>query len=154
NVLLQKVTTPSLKALQLYSEAEAAGRANQWGASEQLTRQALATDPEFASAWIWLAWCLHYQHKRLAEFQPLVEKASQYSPQATERERLFIIASAHQFADRNEKAVEAYTALTRLYPDDYWAKRNLIYICTPEEYPGIIRELAEIRPNDFASNSD
>ncbi len=154
NQRLQKVTTPSLGAVQLYTQSEAAGRANQWGAAEQLVQQALEADPEFASGWIWLAWCLRYQGKEIPKFQFVVDKAMQYSPKATERERLFIIASSHQFAYRNKEAVEAYTALVRHYPDDFWGRRNLIYVCAPEDYPGLLRTYAELRPNDFRSNSD
>src|SRR5579862_1940482 len=154
NQQLQKVTTPSLRAVQLYTQSKAAGYVNQWGAAEQLVGQALEVDPEFASGWIWLAWCLHYQGKELAEFQPLVAKALQFSPKATERERLFIIASSHQFAYRNKEAVEAYTALARIYPDDFWCRRNLIYVSSPEELPALMRTYADLRPNDFRSNAD
>ena len=151
---LQQVTTPSLTALQLYTQAEQAGHENQWGASEQLVRQALESDSEFASGWIWLAWCLHNQRKPFEEYEPFSEKALTFSAKATERERLFILGSYHQFAGRDQDAVEAYSALARLYPDDFWGRRNLIYLCSPEEYPGLMMTYADLRPNDFGLNEE
>jgi hypothetical protein len=151
---LQQVTTPSLRALQLYTQAEMAGHDNQWGASEQLVRLALDSDPEFASGWIWLAWCLNHQRRPLEEYQPLAEKAMRLSIKASERERLFILGSYHQFAARDDKAVEAYSALARLYPDDFWGRRNLIYVSSRDEYPSLMMAYADLRPNDFRMNEE
>jgi len=88
---LQQVTTPSLRALQLYTQAEAVGRENRWGASEQLVRQALEYDPEFPSGWIWLAWSLKNQGRPVEEYQPLAQKALTLPGKGSERERLFIL---------------------------------------------------------------
>src|SRR6185436_2406676 len=49
---LERVTTPSLRALQLYTQAMALANQMQPGAAEQVLRQALGEDPEFASAHI------------------------------------------------------------------------------------------------------
>ena len=149
---LQQVTTPSLRALQLYTQAEAVGRENRWGASEQLVRQALEYDPEFPSGWIWLAWSLKNQGRPVEEYQPLAQKALTLSGKGSERERLFILGSFHQFAGRDEKAVEAYSALARLYPDDFWGRNNLVYICSREQFPGLMMGYADLRPNDFRMN--
>ena len=151
---LQPVTTPSLRALQLYTQAEACGRENQWGASEQLVRQALGHDPEFASGWIWLAWSLRNQGRPLEEYLPLAQKAIQLSVEASERERFFILGSNYQFASQDEKAVEAYAALAHLYPDDFWGRRNLIYVSSREELPGLMMSYADLRPNDFKMNEE
>jgi len=151
---LLQVTTPSLRALQLYTQAEAAGRANQWGASEQLVRQALEVDPEFASGWIWLAWSVRNQGKSLEEYEPFTRKAMQLAAKASERERLFIVGSYQQFAGQAEKAVEAYSALLRLHPDDFWGRRNLIEESSREELPDLLAGYADLRPNDFRMNLD
>src|SRR5207249_1260763 len=78
---LAKVTTSSLRALQLYSQADLLMRP--WGGSqagaEELLRQAVAEDPSFASAWIHLAWTLRNQEKPLAEYQPYAETAMRLS---------------------------------------------------------------------------
>jgi tetratricopeptide (TPR) repeat protein len=151
---LQRVTTPSLRALQVYSQAEAAGHENKWGASEQLVRQALQYDPEFASGWIWLAWSLRHQGKPLREYKPLAQKALSLSEKASEREHFFILGSYHQFAGQDEEAVEAYSALAQLYPDDIGARNNLIYVCSREELPSLMMGYADLRPNDFRMNEE
>ena len=56
---LERVTTPSLRALQLFTEADSASRRGEWAVSAQFTRQALLEDPDFASARTWLAWALY-----------------------------------------------------------------------------------------------
>ena len=78
---LEKVTTPSLPALKLYSQAMAMSYQqsprsspgvvsegkfllpSSWVTMEPLLRQAVAEDPEFASAHMWLAWTLLSQDK-------------------------------------------------------------------------------------------
>ena len=59
------VTTPSLRALRLYSEADAViGRgpgSNE--IAEELLREAIVEDPEFASAFIHLAWARYNQRR-------------------------------------------------------------------------------------------
>ncbi|MBI3667569.1 MAG: hypothetical protein HY236_15305, partial [Acidobacteria bacterium] len=156
---LQQVTTPSLRARQLYTEAQALGRTGppprQWGASEQLVRQALEYDPDFASGWMLLAWSLRNQGKPLEEYGPFVKKAVELSTKASERERLFILGSYYGFVTgEREKAVEAYAALGRLYPDDLWARDNLIWVSTGEELPGLLMSYADLRPNDYSMNVD
>jgi len=55
----QRVTTSSLRALQLYSEADGLVRVRQPDPARQLLEQALIEDPQFASANNLLAWCLY-----------------------------------------------------------------------------------------------
>ena len=151
---LQQVTTPSLRALQLYTQAEAVGRENQWGASEQLVRQALEYDSEFASGWIWLAWSVRNQGKPAEEYGPFTDKAMRLATKASEHERLFILGSYQEFAGRAEKAVEAYSALLRLHPEDFWSRHNLIYLSSREELPSLLASYADLRPNDLRLNGE
>ena len=58
---LARVTTTSLRALQLYSRADLLMQSGDQAAAEVLLRQAVAEDPSFASAWIHLAWTLRNQ---------------------------------------------------------------------------------------------
>ncbi len=55
---LERVTTASLKALQLYSQAVRAAQNDETESWKDLSAQAIAADPEFASAHLWLAWVL------------------------------------------------------------------------------------------------
>ncbi|HEY6930135.1 MAG TPA: hypothetical protein VJA66_10700 [Thermoanaerobaculia bacterium] len=158
---LAKVTTVSLKALQLYSRADALmmGDEDHMGAAEELLRQAVAEDPRFASAWIHLAFALSNQGRPLAEVQPYAEKAMRLSDTTSERERYFIRGGYYQLFAQREKAVAAYEALLDLYPDHPWATGNLIFIYdwfhNPEELAKAVQlqaRLADSRPNDFLEN--
>jgi hypothetical protein len=55
---LQKVTTPSLKALRLFTLQDQLQREGNNDAAVGLLRAAIAEDPEFASAYAWLAFAL------------------------------------------------------------------------------------------------
>jgi tetratricopeptide (TPR) repeat protein len=158
---LAKVTTESLKALQLYSRADALMMEDEdhQGAAEELLRQAVAEDPTFASAWIHLAFALSNQGRPLAEVQPYAAKAMRFSDTTSERERYFIRGGYYQFFGQREKAVAAYEALVDLYPDHLWAMGNLIFIYdwlhNPEELAKAVQleaRRADSRPNDFIAN--
>ena len=82
---LAKVTTPSLRALQLYSRAAVllAGEAwryhpkgtSPYAAAEVLLREATAIEPSFASAWLLLANAIRQQNRPAAEYLPIAERA-------------------------------------------------------------------------------
>lgn len=161
---LEPVTTPSLEALQLYTQAVQARKPSDWRASAELAAAAIAKDPNFASAEVWLAWALanlERQRQRnpwsnrlgdaLTHFQRARDLADTVSP----RERLFILGSYyHRGAPDLDKAIANYEALLRLYPDDYWATNNLwlAYANTgraPSETFPLQLRLTELRPNAF-----
>jgi TolB-like protein len=167
---LAKVTTTSLKALRLYSEAESLMRDDSTAAYsgsagggqaaiEELLRKAVQEDPGFASAWLMLAFTLHAQGKPLEEVQACAATAMRLSETTTEREQYFIRASYDQLLGQREKAVAAYEALLALYPDDYWTADILAHIYDfehdsreREKAVRIDARLADLRPNDFFWN--
>jgi tetratricopeptide (TPR) repeat protein len=157
---LAKVTTSSLRALQLYSQADLLmARDGNSAAAEQLLRQAVAEDPTFASAWIHLAWTLFNQHKPLAEIRPCAETALRLSETTTERERFFIRASYFDLLGQREKAITAYEAMLAFYPDHPWAAGNLTSLYRWEDSQQDLRKavqlearVADSRPNDFWPN--
>lgn len=114
---LEKVTTPSLRALQLYSEGLR-------GNPEQFLRQAIVEDPNFAMAHMMLS-CVFWNSMGQEDWKPEAQRALQLSSDAPERERLFIQAGYHHHLGNWEKAAETYEALLRLYPDDHLARGNL-----------------------------
>jgi DNA-binding winged helix-turn-helix (wHTH) protein len=125
---LEQVTTRSLRALQLYSEA--LDQMIRHGADPinglELLREALNEDPDFASAHVMFAQALRDLGD--PEATPHFERAFGLAPSASERERLFITGSYYGSKDGNEaftKAVTAYEELLRHYPDDLWALNNL-----------------------------
>jgi tetratricopeptide (TPR) repeat protein len=156
---LVKVTTPSLRALQLYSQADALmakeGLHEQAPAAE-LLKQSLAEDPEFASAYITLAHSIRDQGGAKDEYLAHAERAWELAETTSERERYFIQASYYDLLGEGEKAAAAYQALLRVYPDDYWATGRLEPLYGPlnrfeDRMPYLLR-LAELRPNSFAAN--
>ena len=140
---LEKVTTPSLSALQLFSQADALIALSQGknAVAEGLLRQAVAEDPDFASGYMHLAWTISNQQKPAPEYLPPAERAVALAERVSERERYFILGSYHHMLgdaaraalDQDlatveyEQAVTAYEALLRLYPDHYWGTGNLAY---------------------------
>ena len=137
---LEKVTTPSLSTLQLFSEADGLIDPGKSDVAEGLLRQAVAEDPDFASGYILLAWTIRNQHRPAPEYLLPAERAVALAARVSERERYFILGSYHQMlgmASRaaldedlatieDEQAVTVYEALVRLYPDHYWGTSNLV----------------------------
>ena len=171
---LKKVSTPSLPALKLYSQAMAIGNQriprsdptivseakfllpDRWGTMESLLRQAVAEDPEFASAHLWLAWTLLNQRKPAEDYLPHAERALALSEMTSERERYFILGSYHSMKDQAEQAMAAYQALISLYPDHYWATLHLARANRrlgrmPEALKYFARR-ADLRPQSFGDN--
>jgi tetratricopeptide (TPR) repeat protein len=155
NRQLEKVTTPSLRALQLFTEADSASRRSQWAISAQLTRQAIIEDPGFASAHIWLAFALHNLND--PEWNTEAQRAFDLSGNVSERERYFILGSYELLMDHPDRALPAFEALVSRYPDHYFAYLNLenIYVRLGRvaESAEIYARLADQRPNDSNANA-
>lgn len=127
---LQRVTTPSLDALRLYSESYELGRKGRWAAARELASQAVINDASFASGWIWLAWTQRNTQSPNDELIAAATRALQLADNVTEPERLWIVGSYHLLATSDEeKAAAAYEALLKLRPADQvardWALGNL-----------------------------
>jgi serine/threonine-protein kinase len=141
---LEHVSTPSLHALQLYSRASAFmhGEFEEWrdDSAEQLLRQAIDEDPQFASAHILLAYAIANQSRPREEFMPYAARAAELARRASDVERYFILGSYHDMASGPEnlppsgeearaqlvQAVAAYEALMRIKPDHYHGLPNLV----------------------------
>ena len=139
---LERVTTSSLRALQLYSQA------SEWMVHDlpgspvaiDLLQQAVALDPYFASAHNLLAWNLLNNGQR-DDAAMHFKDAFTLSSASSYRERLFIRASYFDAMsllafngfrspvfDNEKKAVAAYKELLAAYPNDYWALGNLRHL--------------------------
>jgi len=157
---LVKVTTSNLRALQLYSRADSlmmsSAIPSTQAAAEELLRQAVAEDPNFASAYIHLAFAIANQRRPVEEFRPYAETALRLSETTSERERLFIRGSFSALLGKPEKAIPAYEALLSLYPDDFWGTNNLVNLYGSEgrSRDGLELEVrrADLRPWDFQAN--
>lgn len=123
---VEQVTTTSLRALQLYSEADNLMIVNGPDGQDivDLLTQALAEDPDFASAHVMLGYVLsNMGHPR--EGMPHFEQAMALANKVSEHERLFIVASYYEVHRDIPKAIAEYEELLRHYPDDMWALNNL-----------------------------
>src|SRR5262245_25561933 len=122
---LERVTTDSLDALREYSAGIALVNERQWAGAELRLAAAVRHDPAFASALIFLAHCQHNQRKSDSEWLPPARRAFELSAGLPSRERYFIEGSYYHLIDDLERAVLAYEALLREYPNDYWSLNNL-----------------------------
>lgn len=154
---LAKVTTPSLRALQLFSQGSRLKERREYKVAEELLREAIEEDPDFASAHLWLAYALKNQEQPKEEYLPHAERALELSETVSEQERYFIRGGYHMLAGEFEKAIPPLEALVRLYPEHYFGIANLASAYTrlgrsPEGVPYRIR-LTELRPNAFWTNA-
>jgi len=156
NEKLEKVTTPSLRALQLYTEAMALINERKWGPAAELLKSAISTDPEFASANIYCAWALRNQGSPREQWLPYRERAFQLAGASSDVERYFILGSYYSILRQDEQSIAPYQALLRLRPEHDWGISNLIQAYrrlgrVQESVPYILRR-AQLRPNDFNVN--
>ena len=123
---VEQVTTSSLRALQLYSEADDLMIVNGPGGQDivDLLEQALAEDPDFATAHVMLGYVIsNMGHPK--EGMPHFERAMALADKVSEHERLFIVGSYYEVHGDIPRKTAAYEELLRHYPDDMWALRNL-----------------------------
>lgn len=159
NAALQRVTTPSLRALQLYSQANAemASGGSQATAFE-LLRQAVTDDPSFASAYILAAWSLRNQGKPLREYLPYAKRALDLSKNTSDSERYFIEGSYYHFnlPRQWKQAIAAYRALMEVDPEHPWGLHNLLVIYEDRdmdfEEGSLFVQMAKLRPNNTDLN--
>lgn len=150
---LEKVSTPSLYALQLYSQADALMQEYRPDQAATLLARAVEEDAGFASAHLLLAYAL-FNLGRQEEAAPHFEQAMRLADTATDRERYFIHASNYQrHPEQNARATESLELLVRLHPDYYWAVSNLsnLYEQTGQPLRALpyTQRRADLRPNNF-----
>jgi tetratricopeptide (TPR) repeat protein len=129
NQALERVSTPSMEALRLYSESYALGYRNDlrdnWQTALRRIDEALSIDPGFAAALTWRAWCLYNTHALREAAQVSAGRAMALTATVTEWEKYWIEATYYSMMQDREKGIAAYKALLELRPDHDWAARNL-----------------------------
>lgn len=122
---LEEVTTASLEALRLYSDAQGLF-ASEPGTALELLERAVEIDPEFAMAWRTIA-ALRFNVRDSPE--ALIEAATsayQHRHRLTDKERYLTEALYHQAVTWDiHSAIEAYRNVLRLDPNDAPALNNL-----------------------------
>jgi eukaryotic-like serine/threonine-protein kinase len=152
---LSQVTTPSMRALQLYSFADTAIADGKNLQAEELLKQAIKEDPQFASAYTNLAYAIANQNKASGEFLPHAERGLQLSKALPERERLFIEGNYYDLSGQRDRAIIAYENLLRIDPDNLWALNKINSYGRPqmvEQAVESIRKVADMRPTNFRAN--
>jgi tetratricopeptide (TPR) repeat protein len=127
---LAAVTTSSLGALKLYSEAlEEIDRRGVSDAGIPLLEEAVEMDPGFASAWRKLGVQRQNAGRETSAVHEALTRAYELRDRLTARERLLAEASYYSTVlDDRTRAAGAYDRMLDLDPSDSWALTNLAVI--------------------------
>ena len=117
---LPQVTTSSLDALKMYSEAMRVSGRDSGNKGDELLRQALVLDPDFALAHAELGrrYYLAANRESREAAEGHLQKALALTGRLTLRERLWIQAVAEDSRGHRDRAVDAYETYLAQYPDD------------------------------------
>ncbi|MEX2526258.1 MAG: tetratricopeptide repeat protein [Gemmatimonadota bacterium] len=134
---LEQVTTRSLDALRLFTEADRAFTQGDYREALGLLEQAVVVDPAFAMAWRRMAATLNNIGTDPARHEEAASQAYLHRDRLTERERF--LAEAYYFGqvERDRaRTISAYQSVLRIAPHDRAALNNLgnEYIAI-EDYP-------------------
>jgi eukaryotic-like serine/threonine-protein kinase len=147
---LAQVTTPSLEALQRYSQALDWFEAGNLEGFLPLAQSAVALDPNFAMAHLYLSRAYASMGNDKAQRENLAE-AMKNLDHVTERERHLILAENYEVQESYEKAADEFRLLTEVYPDDVEGFRGLgemsIWTGAPEEAVPAEEHALELAPH-------
>ncbi len=154
---LDQVTTGSLEALRLYTEAARRSDAGDSPGAVPLLEQALALDSGFAMAWRKLAVALANAAASEDRIIDATTRAYQHRERLPEIERQYTIAYYHNRVDVDPAREEAaYRRVLQLRPDDGTAVNNLAILMLSGLRPAVAESL--IRPlvasRNYPSNAD
>jgi|SRR5579875_1246708 len=121
---LAQVTTSSLEALQRYSQGLDLYAGGNLEGFLPLGESAVALDPNFAMAHLYLARAYDALGNETQALQHLAA-AMRGLNRVTERERYLILAQNFEIHEDYEKAADQFRLLTEVYPDDAEAFRGL-----------------------------
>jgi class 3 adenylate cyclase/tetratricopeptide (TPR) repeat protein len=126
NEPLDQVTTASLEALRMYSQAIRAIDQGDFRKGMALLEEAVAIDTAFAMAWRKLGIELGNLQEEPARAAAALRKAFEHRDRLTDRERYLTLGSYYyRVTGERDKAITAYQTLLDTYPDDSWALNNL-----------------------------
>ena len=165
---LQPVTTTSLSALKLFTDARRHMAVSNWqdiDTAINLLQQAVAIDPEFAMAWSQLAAAVTWRCEfamfptpwKPADAGPYFEKSLQLVANTSEHEKYLIIGRYHRDWSMDVyKEVSAFETLHSLYPEDLEATDDLAFAYMRagrgDDAERLTLEVADRRMNDFETN--
>jgi len=126
---LEQVTTTSLEALRLYTQATDVGNRNDYRRSVALLKEAVARDSTFAMAWRRMG-AYMTTNAQLADMRAegiaALRRAYALRDRLSQRERYHVEALYFSNVENDpERAVTSYLALLEKYPDDATAWNNI-----------------------------
>ena len=125
---IAQATTSSLEALRVYTQALESSDRGDIATEQTLFKQAIALDPNFASAYKGLSLSYH-SRQDLVQTVPLIEKAYALRGETTERERLSIEIVYNTLGSRDwEAAIASMQLYNQIYPNDATNWINLSYM--------------------------
>ncbi len=128
-----KITTSSSEAYKYYNEGRRYHYEQEYRQSIQTMEKAVAVDPEFAMAYRSMAMSLSNMEYH-SESKKYLQKALGLSDRTSDRERYIIQGDYYRdSASTYDKAIEAYSELLQLYPDDSIGITNLGILYTNVE---------------------
>lgn len=140
---LDKATTESLEALQLFSKARRLKALGDRSGAVKLLNAALQIDPGFAMAHLYLGDLLGNDGD-IAGARTHLERAYALRDELTGRERQYIEADYYEVQGRYDEALASLETLVRLYPTDLRAHRRLAAAYdNADDLQAAIRELRE-----------
>jgi tetratricopeptide (TPR) repeat protein len=154
NSPLDEATTPSIEALQAFSQAEQTQTKKGPIPSIPLFRRATDLDPNFALAWMYLGIMYgNVDDDRLRS--EYLTRAYQLRSRVSRRDK-FAIEASHSMAEGDiQKAVPIYKQWLQSYPRDRIALVNLAkldnLIAENSEAASLLREAIRLDPNDLNS---
>jgi len=147
-----KITTSAPEAYKYYTEGRKYHRKGDYRQAIPFFEKAVEIDPDFAMAHRAMA----AANKNIGnndEHNKNIEKALELSDRASDRERYLIQGDYYSISEETyDKAIEAYTRLLELYPDDSSGLNNLgIIYRSLEEYDKALKyyKLAYQKKKDF-----
>ena len=129
---LEQVSTASLQALRLYSDADRANNAGRGLEAVRLLEQAVAEDSTFAMAWRKLAVVLGNWGFDPARRDFAARRAYELHDRLPRREGALAAAGYFHHSGRRADAIDTYRQLLAVWPDDVASRNNLALLLTSE----------------------
>ncbi|MGD8538954.1 MAG: protein kinase [Candidatus Aminicenantes bacterium] len=119
-----KIMTKSPEAYKYYVEGRKYHKPGSYDLELEFMEKAVDIDPEFAMAYRAMA-AVHRNWRDYPEARKYLDKALEFSDRLPVRDQYLIEGDSHSIDNNFEKAVEAYSKLLELYPDDYTGLNNM-----------------------------
>jgi len=118
---VKDITTSSLQAYDYFLKGKQAYALIDWQEAKKNFKTALEIDPNFAMAYVYLAWAYHNTGDAKARNET-IEKAMALSNKTSQRDRLYLEAGHALFIQQDyDKHYSLFKELVEKYPDEKWA---------------------------------